>query len=320
MQPMHRKHDGMDLRRLQHLLALDEQRHFGRAAEQVHLSQPAFSRSIQALEQEVGQKLFERGPGAVRPTPAGTFLVERAGRLQFQARQLHRDMALYGTAALGETAFGAGPFPAATFVREAVAALRQAHPALQLRVEVGNWARLLEQLRAEALEFFVADLRELPADGALHLSPLGLQPGGFYVRAHHPKADAPWTAAALWAQGVATTRLPVAVKQALARVLDLPAGEWPALVLECDDVELLRQVAFATDTVVGLTDAAAAADVAAGRLRRIEPSGLPPLHAQMGLVRLLGRTPSPAAERAMAELARAAERVNAAVQGPGRTG
>jgi DNA-binding transcriptional LysR family regulator len=310
----------MDLRRLQHLLALDEHRHFARAAEQVHLSQPAFSRSIQALELELGQRLFERGPGPVRPTPAGAFLVERARRLQFQARQLHRDMALYGASSLGETAFGAGPFPAATFVREAVTALRRSHPALQLRVEVGNWARLLEQLRSESLEFFVADLRELPADGALVLEPLGLQPGGFYVRAGHPRAAARWDAHALWAQGVATTRLPASVKQALARMLGLPAGELPALVLECDDVELLRQLALATDTVVGLTEAAAAADVAEGRLRPVQPDGLPPLHARMGLVRLQGRTPSPAAERAMAELARAASRTNVADLPAGRTG
>lgn len=300
----------MNLRRLQHLLALDEHRHFARAAEQVHLSQPAFSRSIQALERDLGQKLFERGPGAVRPTPAGAFLLERARQLQFQARQMQRDMALYGQSALGGTAIGAGPFPAATFVREAVAALRRAHPALQLRVEVGNWARLLEQLRAEALEFFVADLRELPADAALQVTPLGIQPGGFYVRRGHPRARSRWTAAAMWAQGVATTRLPLAVKQALARLLALPPGELPALVLECDDVELLRQLAFDTDTVVGLTEAAAAADVSAGRLRRVVPAGLPPLQAHMGLVRLSGRTPSPAAERAMAEVVRAAGRVN----------
>lgn len=300
----------MDLRRLQHLLALDELRHFARAAEQVHLSQPAFSRSIQALERELGQKLFERGPGAVRPTPAGAFLLQRARQLQFQARQMHRDMALYGRSELGETAIGAGPFPAATFMRDAVAALRQAHPALKLRVDVGNWVRLLEQLRAEVLEFFVAELRELPVDCALHVTPLGVQPGGFYVRRGHPSARARWTVATLWAQGVATTRLPLAVKQALARVLGLPPGELPSLVLECDDVELLRQVAFATDTVVGLTEAAAEADVAAGRLRRVNPEGLPPLHAHMGLVRLQGRTPSPAAERAMAEVVRAAGRVN----------
>jgi DNA-binding transcriptional LysR family regulator len=46
----------MDLKRLTHLLALADERHFGRAAERVHLSQPALSRSIQALESETGQR------------------------------------------------------------------------------------------------------------------------------------------------------------------------------------------------------------------------------------------------------------------------
>jgi DNA-binding transcriptional LysR family regulator len=61
----------VELRRLQHLLALDDERHFGRAAERVHLSQPAFSRSIQAIEADLGLRLFERDIGDIRPTPAG---------------------------------------------------------------------------------------------------------------------------------------------------------------------------------------------------------------------------------------------------------
>jgi DNA-binding transcriptional LysR family regulator len=47
-------------RRLTHLIALAEEGSFARAAERVHLSQPALSRSIQALEEELGMKLFER--------------------------------------------------------------------------------------------------------------------------------------------------------------------------------------------------------------------------------------------------------------------
>lgn len=63
----------MDIKRLSHLLALADERHFGRAAERVHLSQPALSRSIQALESETNQRLFDRDSGDVRPTPAGSF-------------------------------------------------------------------------------------------------------------------------------------------------------------------------------------------------------------------------------------------------------
>jgi DNA-binding transcriptional LysR family regulator len=108
----------MDLRRLQHLLALAEERHFGRAAERVHLSQPAFSRSIQAIEAELELRLFDRGIGDVRPTPAGEFVIERARRLLFDARSLARDVELFRDSQLGDTAFGAGPLPAVTLLPE----------------------------------------------------------------------------------------------------------------------------------------------------------------------------------------------------------
>ena len=50
----------MDLRRLNHLVALADTRNFSRAATQCHLSQPAFSRSVQAAEEELGLQLFDR--------------------------------------------------------------------------------------------------------------------------------------------------------------------------------------------------------------------------------------------------------------------
>ena len=61
----------MDLRRLNHVVALADTLHFARAAEQVHLSQPAFSRSIQALEYDLFLRLFDRDTGDVRPTTSG---------------------------------------------------------------------------------------------------------------------------------------------------------------------------------------------------------------------------------------------------------
>ena len=51
----------MDLKRLNHLVCLADQRNFGRAAVLCHLTQSAFSRSIQAAEEELGLQLFDRG-------------------------------------------------------------------------------------------------------------------------------------------------------------------------------------------------------------------------------------------------------------------
>jgi len=300
----------MDLRRLEHLMALADERHFGRAADRVHLSQPAFSRSIQAIESELNLRLFDREVGDIRPTPAGEFLIERARRLLFDARCLHRDVELFRDSGLGDTAIGAGPFPAATLLPSVIAEFRRQYPRIALRVEVNNWRQLLARLLAEDIEFFVADMRDLPADPALELRSLGHQHGGFYVRAGHPLSDRACTLAEVWSFGVASIRLPEAVRAAVAKLLGLPVGDALMLALECDDVALLKSVALATDTVLASADAAAREEVDSGAMQRLKIRNLPPLYSQMGVASLRNRTLSPTAQGVIHAIEALAAQVN----------
>jgi DNA-binding transcriptional LysR family regulator len=300
----------MDLRRLEHLLALAEERHFGRAADQVHLSQPAFSRSIQAIEAELDLRLFDREIGDVRPTPAGQFVIERARRLLFDARCLARDVELFRESRLGDAAFGVGPILAATLMPDVLAALRSQYSGVALRVEVSNWQQLLERLQAEDIEFFVADASELPDDPALDIRSMGRQRGSFYVRADHPLAGRACTLAEAWTFGVAAFRLPQAVKVALVKLLGLPAGAPLVLALECDDIGLLRSVALATDTVLASTDVAANDVVKSGAMQRLQVRSLPRLYSQMGVVSLRNRTLSPTAQRVIHGIETLAAQVN----------
>ncbi|MDE2398526.1 MAG: LysR family transcriptional regulator [Burkholderiales bacterium] len=301
----------LDLRRLQHLVALADECHFARAAERVNLSQPAFSRSIQAIESQLGLRLFEREAGAVRPTPAGVFLVERARRLLFDARCVQRDVALYRDSRLGDTAFGAGPLPATTLLPAVLTALRRDFPEIGFRVEVNNWKLLLAHLQAEEIEFLVGDVREMPVDAALELRPLGRQHAGLYVRAGHRLAGREASLIEAWACGIASVRLPDAVKTGLAAALGLPLGAPAALALECDDVSLIKSVVLQGDSVLALTDAAVRAETESGVLRRLVLRDMPPLYAEMGLARLRNRTPSPAAQKVAALIETVAARVNA---------
>ena len=300
----------MELRRLEHLLALADERHFGRAADLVHLSQPAFSRSIQAIESELDLRLFDREIGEVRPTPAGEFLIERARRLLFDARCLHRDVELFRDSRLGDTAVGAGPFPAATLLPSVIAEFRRQYPHIALRVEVNNWRQLLERLLEEDIEFFVADMRDVPADPGLEVRSLGYQHGGFYVRTGHPLSDRACTLAEAWSYGVASIRLPQAVKVALAKLVGLPVGEALVLALECDDLTLLKSVALTTDTVLVSTDAAASDEVDSGAMQRLKIRNLPPLYSQMGVASLRNRTLSPTARRVIHGIEALAGQVN----------
>jgi DNA-binding transcriptional LysR family regulator len=308
---MHRQHCVMvELRRLAHLVALADECHFARAAERVHLSQPAFSRSIQSIERDLGMRLFDREVGDVKPTPAGAFLVERARRLLFEARCLQRDAELYRDSQLGDTAFGAGPFPAATIMPLVIPALRRQYPGVGLRLEMNDWKPLYERLHAEDIEFFVAETRDLPADPRVEISSLGRQSAHLFARAGHPLAKGPCTFAQAWQFGIAATRLPGSLLETIAQLVELPAGMTPALAVQCNDMSLIRTLALTTDTVIGASDAGVRDELRTGALVRLAVEDLPEVYSEMGIVVLVHRTLSPMAQRAVACVREVATRVN----------
>jgi DNA-binding transcriptional LysR family regulator len=225
------------------------------------------------------------------------FVVERARQLLFNSHCLERDVDLYRNRGLGDTAFGVGPFPAATFLPPLLGALRREFPGVNLRVEISNWQLLLKRLLEEDIEFFVADTRDLPSEPAAMVRPLRREPGGFYVRAGHPLAQQrSVTPRQLWSHGVASVRLPVGVRSVIGRLLGAQAPAHQHVALECDDVEVLKDVALASDSVLAAPHAAVDAEVAAGTLVALSVAGLPALFSEMGVVTLIGRTPSPMAE------------------------
>ncbi len=294
----------MDLKRWKHVLAVADRRSFVRAAEQVHLSQSALTRSIQAAEEELGLVLFDRGTQEVTVTPAGEFVVARARQLVFNSHCLERDVALLLNRGLGDTAFGVGPFPAGTFVPTLLADLRREYPQVNLRVEISNWELLVKRLLEEDIEFFVADTRDLPANPLLQVTAMREEPGGFYVRRGHPLArrrSVPIRE--VWGFGVATVRLPASVRALLSRLLAAEPGTPLQLALECDNLHVLRTVAMNSESVLAAPHAAVAAEVASGELRLLNVPELPTVAAQMGIVALRGRTPSPMAALILERLA-----------------
>ena len=71
----------MTLTELRYIVALAQTRHFGRAAEQCHVSQPTLSVGVKKLEEDLGVLIFERSKSAVRVTPVGEAIVAQAHRV-----------------------------------------------------------------------------------------------------------------------------------------------------------------------------------------------------------------------------------------------
>jgi DNA-binding transcriptional LysR family regulator len=293
----------VDLKHLRHLVALADERHFARAAGRVNLSQSAFSRSIQNLEEEVGMLLFDRAGNEPALTPGGHFLVERARALLFDAAALKHDVEQFRDAESGDLSFGSGPFAAATLIPDLVASMRRDWPLVCLRITVTNWRQLQQLLLQEEIEFFVADVREVAADRRIHITPLGHQPGGFFVRRGHPLASKDCTLADLMRYGVLSVTLPQDAKQLLAAHLATGHRAGSELSLECDDFNLLKSVALATDSVLAATHMALQHELEQGTLVALRPRESPTGATQLGIASLAKRQPSPLAERLVAAIA-----------------
>lgn len=284
----------MDLKKLKHIVALSEEKNFSRAADKVHLSQPAFSRSIQSVEEEVGMQLFNRNNTEIITTPAGNFIIERAKKILFENRTLERDLELFKNRQLGDIAFGFGPFPASVFFQKIVSKIHFNHPKINIQAEINNWKYLLEHLRNEELDFFVCDTKDIPNFSDIHIQSFEKFNTGFFIKADHPLASQlNQSSTVLQTYGLATVTLPQTVKKVFHKVLKLKSDEKIPLMIECDDLKTLKHLALSTHLIVGLSVADTIEDLKSGQLRQLQFNDIKNFVVDLGIVTLKGHSLSP---------------------------
>ncbi|SDK25157.1 DNA-binding transcriptional regulator, LysR family [Pseudomonas delhiensis] len=292
----------MDLRQLRYFIALTEHRSFVRAADAMGITQPAFSRSIQGLEQELGCQLVDRGSKELRPTPEGQVVLQHALRLVQGAANLTQEITQLNKLDAGELHFGCGPAPAQKLVPDAVARLIRRHPRLQIDFQVDNWERLSRSLLRDEIEFFIADIRHFEADPGFQTRPLNPRRGFFFCRAGHPLlAKESLSTNDLFAYPLASARMPPGIRKLLANLSgksDLQAN------IQCEHLGSLVRIVSQTDAIGvgsedGLRQALANGEVARLHLRNL-PHNIDSLQARCGIVSRTGYRLS-AAARALIE-------------------
>src|SRR4051812_3018431 len=93
-------------RRLLYFLAVAREGSFSRAADVLHVAQPAVSRQVALLEAEVGVRLLDRSPAGVVVTDAGRRLLERGAALEREAAALHEELRAFGVGHRGRVGLG----------------------------------------------------------------------------------------------------------------------------------------------------------------------------------------------------------------------
>lgn len=281
---------------LRHVLALGEHRHYARAAEALHITQPALTRSIQALEALLDARLFDRGRGAVVPTAIGRLLLDYARDVDLGARDLRRAVALAQGAQLGRLVVVAGPFAGAALAGPVVGRLCRAHPGLHIEVVIAPWQKLPQRLRAREIDLMLADLSEAAAMDDLALTRLPPHAAVLVARAGHPLAVQPPAAAAHWrTYPWAGPRMPASAARRLARHLPAAGDAAAPPGIVCDSHAVLQDVLLASDAVAPVCAFMVADALRSGRLV-VLPT--PPLgdYGRFGVARLAARSTGAAEE------------------------
>ena len=176
----------MDLRQLRYFIALNEHRSFVRAADAMGITQPAFSRSIQGLEQEFGCVLVDRAHKELRPTPEGQVVLQHALSLVQGAALLSHEVTRMTKLDAGEVRFGSDAVAAVNLVPEALARFIGVYPKVRSVLQVANWEHLGRSLSRKEIEFFIADVRHFEADPNFHTQALRPRRSVFFCRDGHP--------------------------------------------------------------------------------------------------------------------------------------
>lgn len=151
----------MNLRDLRYLVAVADERHFGRAAESCYVSQPTLSTQIRKLERELGVELVERNPRRIALTPAGEQVVERARVVLSETDSIHEIARRSRDPESGTVRVGLFPTLGPYLLPHVVPTVRQRFPHLELLLVEEKTEEVLADLREGRLD---AGVLALPVD------------------------------------------------------------------------------------------------------------------------------------------------------------
>ncbi|MFG2561484.1 LysR family transcriptional regulator [Streptomyces sp. NPDC048496] len=157
----------MQFQQLMYFVAVAETRHFTRAAEEVHVSQPSLSQQIRALENELGAELFSRARGNITLTDAGEALLPLARRILADADTARHEVQELAQLRRGRVRLGATPSLCTGLLPDVLRTFHDQHPGIQLLLEEGGSHDLVRELARGALDLALVVLPLPTASPAL---------------------------------------------------------------------------------------------------------------------------------------------------------
>ena len=296
----------MEVRQLRYFVTVAETRHFGRAAERLHIAQSPLSQAIRALEAHLGAPLFDRTTRRVDLTAAGEALLPEAVRILESVAAARDQVSRVAAGDLGRLRVGATGLATYRHVPDLVRRLAAELPGLDLAFTTEMLTPALEAALADH-RVDLAVLRPPVRDHALATHLLARERLVLAVPVAHPLTGGPVAVAALAAEDFVVYSAPGSVVGAAAERTCRAAGFMPRHTHEADQTSIVLALVAAGRGVALLPSSVLA--VAVEGVRYLDLAGLADLPDGAGAgveVALAWRRddPSPALEKALAVLTR----------------
>lgn len=280
---------------MRHLIALHETGSFSRAAELLHITQPALSRSIQTLEEELGLPLIDRIGKRNEFTAFGEAVIARAKRIAFETEELKRTAQLLRGGQSGSIRLGMGAGPSAMLTHRLVKRLTLDYPMIQIDLSQGTPQTLLQQLHNKSLDALVIDTRVTAPSDEFIVEQLPDMGAGFLCRSGHPLLSFPRVGIQDLLQfRVASSRLSAEIGRLLQERYGPPGNPDQLVTLFCDSLSALLETTAHTDAVYLGIFAPAIEHLVRGELVELPLTPALDSSARFGIYTLAGRTQPPA--------------------------
>jgi len=176
----------MRTRQILLVAALARQRHMGRAAAELAISQPAATRLLQELQSGLGTKLFERTPRGMMPTAAGEVITRFARQVLNEFGAARRALAALDAGLDGSLRVGAVPSAVPTLMAPAIAWFKARYPRVEIAVDVATSDQMIPKLERGEVEWMLGRLLEDRDDDGYQVVPILDEPQVVVARAAHP--------------------------------------------------------------------------------------------------------------------------------------
>lgn len=282
----------LTIRQLQVFVSVARHLSFARAAEELHLTQPAVSMQVKELESTVGLPLFDRGGRKIALTTPGEYFLVHARKMLAALKDAADTMARMKGVESGRLTIGivsTGKY----FVPRLLAAFRREHPAVELRLEVGNRQALVAQLQSNEVD--LAIMGTPPRELDTRAEPFAANPLVMIASPQHRLAPLSHVPASYLSDEVFLVREQGSGTRASMEVFLKERRIHPAALVEMPSNETIKQAVMADMGVSFLSVHTMGLELNAGVLRVLDVDGLP-IVRRWHVVNMRAKLLSPAAE------------------------